>query len=145
MSEKIELTKEEKKARRKERFKKILKVTGIAAGGAAIGVLGTFIGQKVFKKQEKIDPDIIVTTKQDLAECAKEVEKATFFNVLTTTANLCKKKGGQTMIARWDTDPDNPKYLMASLVDEKPDFCNDEDFLKTDELDIFGKNDYSEK
>ena len=51
-----ELTKEEKKALRKERFKKILKIVGIAAGSAAVaGVAAYAYGKKEgYKNGEEV-------------------------------------------------------------------------------------------
>ena len=131
-----ELTKEEKKAKRKEKVKKGLKVVGLVTSGVIFGGISTFIGQKIYQKKHE-DPDNITLTKDQLVDCALEVEKNTFFHMLSTASKLCNENGGEAMIARDDHDPENPKYLMAKLVDEIPEGYDEKNFIEPEDLHIF--------
>lgn len=126
------------KEEKKQKLKKVLKVTGLVTGGAIIGAGSVIAGQKILK-HEKDDSNIIVTTEEALCECAKEIERQTFFKTLTVAQKCCEKsENGIAMLGRNDSDPEHPKYLMAQLLDELPEGYEN-NFIEPQDLDIFGK------
>lgn len=111
-----EPTKEEKKAARKEKFKQIVKISGITlAAGAATYFLARFCNKK-YKNA------ILV-----------EGSKRTIDDIIFHTAS---SKGMNSCATRLNMIDGSYKYLTYAIVDEKPEWWDDngEDFSFKDDV-----------
>ena len=124
-----ELTKEQKKALRKEKFKKALKYIGIGLGIATVsGGAAYLIGKNQgMKSAFKID------TMKDLVKTSKTDGAQKFVDTIYTTI---KKPNGHMATEITDAKTNEIKYINYNLTDTAPDWWDKPGVIieKTSEL-----------